>query len=87
MTDLYDLAKSILLEIGAIKACDAHDDFTYQTCAMDEKTIYARATQKYKDSYHREGESFAPFQDAVKRVLDDTSSNNNCPFCEKAYNE
>lgn len=87
MRDLYDLAKSILLEICAIKACDAHDDFIYKTCAMDEKTIYARATQKYKDSYYREGEGFTPFQDAVKRVLDDAGPDNNCPFCEKAYNE
>lgn len=54
---------------------------------MDEKTIYARATQKYKDSYYREGEGFTPFQDAVKRVLDDAGPDNNCPFCEKAYNE
>lgn len=87
MDDFYDLAKKILIEIGAIKACDAHDDFTYQTCSMDTNTIYALATQKYKDSYYREGESFKPFQGAVKRVLDETVPNSNCPHCEKAYNE
>ena len=87
MTDLYDVAKRILLEIGAIKACDAHDDFTYRTVSLDEQSIYARATKKYKETCDRERDSVTSFHGAVKRVLDDTGFDDDCPFCKKSYDE
>lgn len=83
--DYYDVAEKILLEIKAIATCDAHEDFHYQT-GMDEKEIYAWATNLFK-KYYPICEDFSLFHDCVKKVLDDTAMDNECPYCYKISKE
>lgn len=75
------LAFSILLDIGAIKYCDIHDDWYYST-GMEEKLVYALATERLKEK--KLNPDFALFQSFIKTILDNAGdSAHDCPFCRK----
>ncbi len=78
-----EVAKDILKSIGAIGTCPIHEDEWYFDNYMDEQEVYAKATNILK-SEHPDMNNFKLFHDRINSVLKDASSDDTCPFCEKA---
>ena len=83
----YNFAYRGLLELGAIKTCDAHDDYYYSTVDESERDkYYAILTNKLKKQ-DGEIQDFVCFDEQIKRVFDEVGIGYNCPRCEDAFNE
>ncbi|MDE5556510.1 MAG: hypothetical protein K2J32_02275 [Ruminococcus sp.] len=76
------IAYDILKSIGAIETCPIHEDEWYSDNYMDEKEVYAIATNILKDKYPNM-KDFTLFHESIKGVLDDASLDDNCPYCEE----
>ena len=79
----FNIAKSILIDIGAIGVCDVHD-YYYNNDNYDNSDLYAIATNKYKEQGYTD---FKMFRDAIKEVMDNAGIESTCPYCEKAFSE
>ena len=75
----------ILTDIGAIKTCPYHDDYYYST-GMESNQVYAYASNRYKA---RNGVKNVPgiIRDQIKDILDETTTDSECPWCKKAMEE
>lgn len=83
--DERDLVYAFLREMGAIKTCPIHDDFSFST-GMDPNKVYAIATNKYKEYYHTDKVP-QHFREIIKQVLDSAFFDAKCPFGEKNISE
>lgn len=78
-----EIAEKILFEIGAISACEIHDDFKYRTSHLTDDEVYAYATNYLKQSeYYKSYSNMIAFHDAIKWVLDSVAIFSECPYCE-----
>ncbi len=83
----YEFAYRGLLELGAIKTCEAHDDYYYSTVdELETGKYYAILTNRLKEQYG-EKQDFVCFREQIKSVFDGAGIDHNCPYCEKAFNE
>ena len=80
--DHHQIAYDILIEIGAIKECEIHSDYYYETYSFDKKAIYAVCANKLKEKYG-ENQDFKIFNSQISEILKDASINSTCPYCEK----
>lgn len=81
--DYYRIAFEALIDIGAIKTCDIHDDFYYQTYNIDKNDIYARVTNSVKKKYG-EQDDYKLFHAQVDRILKEAGTGqSDCPQCAK----
>lgn len=74
--EMYDCAKKILLEMGAIKECFCGKIF-YETYKYDEQNIYAIATKKLKEKFGEQYE-YKTYHEQINKVLNDAQDGNNC---------
>lgn len=78
----------ILIEIGAIKTCDFHDDFYFVAYSVDKKEIYARATDKLKKQKGEENIDFKLFHSLIDEILSEAADGpDGCPYCSKFYKD
>ena len=80
--DYRKIAYGILIEIGAIKECEFHSDYYYETLNFEEKTIYGICTNKLKEKYGAK-QDFMIFNSQISQILKDASIDSICPYCEK----
>ena len=84
MDEYRKIAFDILIEIGAIKTCEFHTDFYYDTYLFDKRKIFALATKKAKEKYGDENIDFKEFAAQINKILNEASdSANECPQCNK----
>ncbi len=80
------IAYEELLNIGAIKTCDIHQDYYYANM-IDNDEIYAMVTANVKKKYGDEV-NYKVLHEWIKRILDDAGIDaDNCPMCEKLERE
>ena len=86
--ELHRIAEKILRTLGIIDYCEMHEDFQYQKSLMDESRIYAMATEELKKTYPDQRD-FKEFHRQIHRILEETpaTSVQQCPYCEKLWNE
>ena len=83
--EIWELTKSILFEIGAIKKCEYHDDWYYST-HMENKQLYALATDKFKEQC--DSSNFKLFHMNIKDIMQQAGDKpSDCPFCIKIQEE
>ena len=75
-------AFSILEEIGVIETCFCGDTYHLTYAPLDEKEIYAKATNEYKKT-ERDNKNFDLFHEMVKEILDEAQSSCDCAKCDK----
>ena len=86
--DDYDDAKDVLIKIGALKTCEFHEDYWYDTGKFYGGELYACAT-----NYLKEHSADYPFIDmksfhaAVDKVMKDAGPDSTCPRCKKIDEE
>lgn len=78
--DYRSIACEILLEIGAIRECELHSDFYYDTKKLDESSIYAMSANKLKEKYGEE-QNFKIFSSQIDEIMKSASPTSACPFC------
>ena len=84
----FKAVKEILFEIGAIATCEYHpnrEEFYYCTGNLDDKQIYAYATNRFKVVYPELTDNKL-FRDQVKRVLAEAGLKEDCPVCMEIRN-
>ncbi len=82
-----DIAFKALIEIGAIKTCDYHEDFYYSTYECADTEIYAKATSKLKEKYG-ETQDYKLFHEIIGEILSYAAdSSDECPYCQKLKEE
>ena len=74
------IAYGILLEIGAIRECELHSDFYYDTNKLDVSSIYAISTKTLKEKYGEE-QKFKIFNSQIDEIMKSASPTSACPFC------
>lgn len=85
--DYFQIAYKILKKIDAIRECDFHSDFYYETYNFDESDLNNEATSTLKKEYP-EYNDITLFHDSIKNVLKDAGEGaSKCPFCEKMQRE
>ena len=83
-----DVAFDILKSIGAIACCDAHEEYWYRTGGLEEKQVYEYATATLKrESEYASYTNMKAFHNAIKNILDNAGIDENCPYCQKAFDE
>ena len=80
--DYRKIAYDILIEIGAIKECELHSDYYYETHKFDMSSIYAIGSNKSKEKYG-ESQNFKTFNFQISEIVKNASSSSICPYCEK----
>lgn len=80
--DYRKIAYDILIEIGAIKECEFHSDYYYETFSFDEKAIYGICANKLKEKYG-ENQDFNIFNSQVSEIMKCAAASSTCPYCEK----
>ena len=78
--DYRSIACEILFEIGAIRECELHSDFYYDTKKLDESSIYAISANKLKMKYGEE-QNFKIFNSQIDEIMKSASPTSACPFC------
>ena len=86
--DYYKIALEAMIATGAIKTCDIHTDFFYQTYALEnDDEIYKRATKYMKDKYGEQND-YKMFHAQVDRILKDAGTGpSECSQCKKIEEE
>lgn len=85
--DYYQLAKSILLDIGEISyICQIHKQEFEDNYKYDMKELYAIATERVKKLYGNNNIDFIMFHEGIKRVMDDATADS-CYYCDKLEKE
>ena len=80
--DYRKIAYDILIEIGAIKECEFHSDYYYQTFSFDANAIYGICANKLKEKYG-ENQDFKIFYSQISDIMKDASVSSTCPYCER----
>lgn len=80
--DYHRIAYDILIEIGAIRECEIHSDYYYETYSFDEKAIYGICANKLKEKYG-EKHDFKIFYSQISDIMKFANASSTCPFCEK----
>ena len=78
----YKIAYDILIEIGAIKECEFHSDYYYDTSIFEEKVLYGICTNKLKEKYG-ETQDFEIFHSQISEIIRNAAIESSCPYCEK----
>lgn len=82
--EVYDIAQSIALDVGAITECEFHSGIYIDQCDDDaNKMAYARITNLWKSEYSDMNREL--FTSAVKSVIDDAGMD--CELCERIMEE
>ena len=80
--EYHKIAYGILLETGAIKECDLHSDFYYDTFSFDEQAIYAICSSKLKEKYG-DKQDYKTFHSQISEIMKNAAMESSCPYCEK----
>ena len=81
------IAFKAMIEIGALKTCDYHDDFYYNTYKYSDSEIYPIVTAKIKKEYG-ESRDYKLFHKQIAEILSYAAGGaDECPFCEKLSKE
>jgi len=82
------MAFNVLTMIGAIKSCELHDDYFYNTYSFDEQGVYAIATAKAKEEYGETSIDFKQLHEAIHDIFNEAADGaDSCPYCEKINRE
>lgn len=83
-----DNVHDIMEEIGAIAHCDAHDDYWYNTGSFSDDEVLDEVLKEIKrNPIYSALNDREQIKAAVEYTLDDVAYDNDCPFCQKAYDE
>ncbi len=83
-----DNVHDIMEEIGAIAHCDAHDDYWYNTGKYsDDEALKAVLKEIKNNPIYTALNDRDQIASAVEYTLEDVAYENDCPFCQKAYDE
>lgn len=77
--DMDKIARTILVEIGAIKYCSC-GAIRYETYNLDKEKIYAYATKKLKEKFGKQDE-YKTFHNAIDQILTESMDDNYCDKC------
>lgn len=80
--DYRKMAYDILIEIGAIKECEIHSDYYYETSNFEEKALYGICANKLKEKYG-EKQDFKVFNSQISEIIRNAAIESSCPYCEK----
>lgn len=80
--DYRKIAYDILIEIGAIKECELHADYYYETSIFEEKILYGICANKLKEQYG-EKQDFKIFYSQISAIIRNAAIESSCPYCEK----
>ncbi len=83
-----DNVHDIMEKIGAIAHCDAHDDYWYNTGKFSDDEILDEVLKEIKQTpIYSALSDRTQIKAAVEYTLGDVAYDNDCPFCQKAYDE
>ena len=80
--DYRKIAYDILIEVGAIKECEFHSNYYYETYNLEENVLYGICTNKLKEKYGA-NQDFKIFNSQISQILKDASIDSICTYCEK----
>lgn len=80
--DYHRIAYDILIEIGAIRECEFHSDYYYETAIFEENILYGICTNKLKEKYG-EKQDFQLFHSQISEIIRNAAIDSSCPYCEK----
>ncbi len=80
--DYRKIAYNILIEIEAIKECEFHSDYYYETYIFEKNMLYGICTNKFKEKYG-EKQDFQLFHSQISEIIRNAAIDSSCPYCEK----
>ena len=80
--DYRKIAYNILIEIEAIKECEFHSDYYYETSIFEKNILYGICTNKLKEKYG-EKQDFQLFHSQISEIIRNAAIDSSCPYCEK----